>query len=1151
MLQTSLVMLDKFCQQMPLEWILNTTHDFVSVFLHLMKETTSSIQVQSVSCLYSLAGRKLESNTWFQLITSLPPAVAAAEQESAKDEGGTNDLVNKLPFHKKLSKMLSQIVSSNIAHITTDKEIMSCTGKKYESLGHFLGLVTDMLQHPSGVIITEQMYMWTQLFRDPQIIKNKLIEPFIPGLLAALLKHLVRIRWSDLENGTHPHSILIDATWDDKEAYDLWISDLRGKSSVLFRFIGSSDPEFASETISRHVCDLISSHGNGEPMDHIDRSTNRLTSSSEAVMKIEGVYLALDNILQGLPSWSLSNEDIAEERAKRTRVRTNVKSSLAQFSSLMVSWNPNDVCLKLRHAYMLQTMVYIWKYDSSTLLKGVDFLFNYLCAKDENTYFSPNGDMLSEEVVALRRRSGLALVSVGKRVPELLVSWLGQLSDRSVHILATEKMLAPNQMHLYEFLSCVANAIDDPFKRASFVSDVLSGSVSTLESDECTSAFSSVEGLMMAIGMYQAGGNLSFVSNLDSVQEVTARFGRMFAAFNQILSVGKRCSAAAKKRGFPMQNSSPLSQSTVSLDSAFILPPDEDMAEALPPLLKMSDTVSKLWKPEYQIRHFLDPCQRFIYAISDDDAYTATKRDIAGGGVFSESGTAGSVVRGINRKQMNLLPRWAGWLNELRNASFQLLGLMSEQRVLYSPEFSLYYPSLVQALLSQENLKSMEHRHVTQLVKQFIEPMLLHCPSPLYHSHVAPIITPTLEHLYRRISSSWAPLLISSGPEAVLAKQTVKALSSQNCVLFARSSTNVTDDWFDAYYARGGLFVGDLDSITSEAMVEKVRLDLTRVLADMLMSSFALKGEWALVLANIYKEEQARKQNEPSLLNSAPNMSLNTSDVRVNADGTERNHNQNDYEIRQLSRIKAMGNFLLQEDEKIAGPIVLFVISGLSYPDGYTCRRCIKLCHRVIETCVPDERFTELLGKRMFEAAIKSIVLEPKWMVGIEWDMIALVRDIYCRLVLGQSFMAAAQGAGQQQPHDTNGRQFIQSKNVSNPLLGGGILCSPSDFPRQVLVSLPGVTVVDIKNLEENLNENRSSKAQKDVLRDLLRVAADNVKIAGFAGEGTQDKEESILHEKIVKALIPNLPEKLVIRSQEIGDNNLSEESSGMPSIFD
>merc|ERR1712083_268406 len=99
------------------------------------------------------------------------------------------------------------------------------------------------------------------------------------------------------------------------------------------------------------------------------------------------------------------------------------------------------------------------------------------------------------------------------------------------------------------------------------------------------------------------------------------------------------------------------------------------------------------------------------------------------------------------------------------------------------------------------------------------------------------------------------------------------------------------------------------------------------------------------------------------------------------------------------------------EDETIARSLVFSIIQCLEYPDAYTCRRSIKICHRTLETVAWVDHYTELLGNHMLSTAVKVIITEPKWMVGLEWEMINLVRDIYCRLVLGQSLLFGGQGA--------------------------------------------------------------------------------------------------------------------------------------------
>lgn len=128
------------------------------------------------------------------------------------------------------------------------------------------------------------------------------------------------------------------------------------------------------------------------------------------------------------------------------------------------------------------------------------------------------------------------------------------------------------------------------------------------------------------------------------------------------------------------------------------------------------------------------------------------------------------------------------------------------------------------------------------------------------------------------------------------------------------------------------------------------------------------------------------------------------------------------------------------------------------------------------------DRYTELIGYRLFSVAVKLIVTEPKWMVGIEWDMINIIRDIYGRLVLGQYYQPGGQGLAAQMSRDqSDTSRFEQSKVKEKPLQGGGILTSPSDFPHHILVEI-GTSYDDIATLDKSLTEKRSAKEQVRIL---------------------------------------------------------------------
>ena len=412
------------------------------------------------------------------------------------------------------------------------------------------------------------------------------------------------------------------------------------------------------------------------------------------------------------------------------KARSQIHADLSQMAGAIVSWTPSYLWLKFRRAALLDSLKPYWKYDPSTLLPAIDSLLGYLRAPDEwgSPSSNSNGEnQVSGDTIGLRKKSGVALVSISKQVPKHLVPWLSQLSEATSALLSSHELLPMTEMHLYEFLSCVATAVDDPVARSNFVANVLANSLSALESPEAQQGISSVENFLSFLGISQAATSEACVTDPENVSTVTRRFARLFSALNQLLSVGKRCHEAARKRMdnfLPLQNLAPgaeLSASNfpdegpVSLRDLALKDPFAPLGpRVLPILIQIIDVTLRMWHPEQQAMLLQNPVQRYALAISDDEAYLSQKHDTKNGGVFGEGGTAGSVVAGTDRRARNLAPKWSGWLNELRNTCFQLLGLFAGERVLYAPELVQYFPKLVSVVVDTEHLRAMEHRHFTQ-----------------------------------------------------------------------------------------------------------------------------------------------------------------------------------------------------------------------------------------------------------------------------------------------------------------------------------------------------------------------------------------------------------------------------------------------------
>lgn len=1185
LLADTLVTLERFCVSMPVTWMQSNQHDFIAAMLHLLRERQGQVQIRAVECLEMLCSRgKLESDQWMRLINELPAAVQVANQvfaaeteQRASERAATgSDVVEdalalQIDFHRALSRMLANVIASHLSHISTNKHLAK-RGPDFANLSKYLQLLVEILHHPSGRVLSEQVNMWVSLLRDPQIVKTQLLDPFLQPVLTCYMDHMVRIRWEDVENETHPQTKILEASFDDEEDFDTWMNDLRSKSSLLFKNIGHVDPKGAAVVLKTKVLALLSAHGSGQPLNFLEPSNNQLTQKSDAVLAFEALQQPLDNTLNGIPTWALDVTSSAANDPTRKEIQAATRAALLEIAQALVVWNPTYLWLKFRRAALLEPLKYIWKYDPSTLLQGVDSLLRYLGLPDEwsTNPSAVTGEQMSGEIVGLKKKSGVTLVAVSKRVPHHLVPWLSQLSEATRSLLSSDGLIPLNQMHLYEFLSCVATAVDNPVARSNFISDVLSNAIETLESAEIQQMVSSVPALLTAFGISQATDAAS-VTNPDNVQAATSRYNKFFNSLNRLLSVGRRCNEASRKRllastsmplvptaGFGaaaelnFADEGPLRIQELAVNDPFV----PIWPRILPTLLQILETVLSVWKPEHQAELLQNPFQRYLYAISDDEVYLAKAQDGRGGGVFGEGGTAGSVITGTDRRDVNLVPKWSGWFNELRITCFQMLGLLSAQRVMFAPEISSLFPRIVSTVVDPMLLKSMEHRHITHYLKHVIELLLTSCPSTMYATHLAPIVGPAFEHMRFRLDKTWLPVVAASGEPSTA----TKALKTADAPKAAALAAQDGDAWFSWYYGHAGLFVGDIDDVTAEGAVEKHRVDLGRAYSDVLQVAFALKGEWALVLAKQAKEEQAAKKNDPSKLTSKPSTQFFEEGAEVNADGTPKTAGQAALDARRLQRINKLCHFLLLENEQIAGNLTLTIIQCLGYPDAYTCRRTSKICHRLIETVAWAPQYTQLLGQQMFTQAIKNIVTEPKWMVGMEWDMIngtfsaawavsiptaflivlsTVVRDIYCRLVLGQTLQPGGQGAGQQLLA-MGLNTFEQAKTADRPLLGGGVLSTASDLPRQVLASLPGISPAMVREFEDNLKQKRSAKDQKDFIRDLLRQAADNLKDMNPSQSpagGVFDRaieEESLLHANKRAHVVPDLPGKLVTHSQQL-----------------
>jgi hypothetical protein len=968
-----------------------------------------------------LTTRKLPSYLWEHLITFLPPALNEAQQILEKEPSG---LLGLLPLHRLIATVMANAVSHNVAKITENKRISPNPDPTYQlavAVNQFLDFMVSLMGHPVPEVGGRMINTWVLLCRDPGIQKGSIIKDRSKTLLEGYLKSSEKIDWEKVEDGSHPFAPLYDEVWGDVEDYEIWLSDIKGKLGILIRIISYITPPVALTFL------------------HNAMKTNLPTLTSSSSLSIFS-----DNVMQG----ALKGRDGIDMESK---------AMAGEIARNLMSWETNSYEGKLMKIGFLESLTHYFSHSPESLPTTIMQLLNFLSYSPTD----PPPDPLPQNLVVLRRKAGTALVSLGKANSASLVQYVSELSSATSELLNSNKLFPPQRIHLIEFLTCVSSAIQDQEQKISFVASILAEPINILSNDPTFRQMSSSPNGILQTLRISPPPTPQSATDPATVSGTANEFSKVFMAMNQLLSVGKRCDERAKSKlthNLPEQ-AIPISQLSTYDPFVHIWP------VILPPILAILNSTIQVWSPSIRATLLNHDLQRYALAITDEEAVVATQK------TMDDVQTSGVIVKGTNKRKINLVPRWGGWMNELHNCPFQLLGLFASQRALFAPEMQTLIPNLV-STFSDSNLKLMEHRHFIQLLKQFIEPLIHHTPSSLYSTYLTPILGAILNHASWRLTCTWK--VINGKPGSAPPSSATSTAAATDC-----SSGQGSDTWYETYYSYCGLFVGDLDETDSEAITEKIRTELSHCWADMIQGALALKGDWALALANIAKEKDLKHKGHSK---AVPGGYVTTTQ-KTNADGTIRTAEHEVLEQLKTTRIDAMSRYLLFEP-KVAGPLVQTAINLLSYPDAHTTRRCIKICHRVLETCAHIPEYSNLLSQ-MFTTSVNQIVAEPKWMVGVEWDVIALIRDIYCRLVLGQALLPGAQGPGLQ--CDSNADlsaginsniTFTQHKNVTSPRDGGGVLQNPSDLPRNTLATLPGSGADAVMKLEQHMINKRSAKDQ-------------------------------------------------------------------------
>jgi len=125
----------------------------------------------------------------------------------------------------------------------------------------------------------------------------------------------------------------------------------------------------------------------------------------------------------------------------------------------------------------------------------------------------------------------------------------------------------------------------------------------------------------------------------------------------------------------------------------------------------------------------------------------------------------------------------------------------------------------------------------------------------------------------------------------------------------------------------------------------------------------------------------------------------------------------------------AMTRFMVIDNTDVAARLFVSVVGALSWPDNYTCRRALLLCHHVLETGCKESNLYPAFGQDLFREVLRALLSNHPWVAGCEDEMVSLICDIYRLVVIGDDL-----------------------KDPTVPRRTDTL----NDSPRQLLLALPG-----------------------------------------------------------------------------------------------
>ena len=1093
LLSQGLRMLAQLVQWVPREKLGAQGRDFVDVCLHLLQ--LAECRTEALRMLLELCSCALPEKMTLQLLHGLPMAVQGVLGGKPLAELLGDGDAESLGLCSDIARCVSDL------YVTNSDAIVKADAA---ALSTFFSLGVYLLSSPSLRVASALLPMFSAAFRDDAM---KGCGTLLRGIVSETLGQTCQ-RCCRTWLGDEPLTPIAEGEYSDGDEAAAAVHVFRSQANALFESVGQSFPEesllFAAECLTtlvaeHHSADAALSLRAAARGQEVKDGENFALSSCPDFLVWDAYLGRMEHLLCGVPPSHLRSDCAALQDA---------------FARLL-AFAPADPSFAKSRVDAIAS-VRRWLGSGSRnalLLDAVGDIFGHV------VYGAPNGpgahlpapqgrdlvdlsgrgrDRINGRALDVRKRADAALISVCGDCAACLVEALPAVAARAQELLHGEWLVDTQSTHLLEVCCLLARAVPSADERAAFVLRLLEPTISFWASDATRDALRSASDLWQQMGL---GASDAALEDPAFVADRSVWYNRLFTALNDVLAVGRRVAVADVSQR--VVDAFLHSESVSDRELLEMHPMTPAWRSIVPPICQLLRCVHDAWHPDNRDRLLAHPSARMLLAMPAPEAMLkasatnvlsvvrpksasglapgayqlpgqpkakeaadAPEAKAPAGVRAGDAEAPAHTLYGQNsfealagRRLPNL---WPIWMSEMRNAVYQILGRAIEAQQLFRD--APLFQDAVDAVL--HNLDFQENRHINFVVRHVLEPLVLSCPPALHATHLAPVLERVAPHMLRRVTAAWgAPC----APPAALAGGADALYASQVLVCAAR-----------------------LDGDSAELLADKIRRELTRNWLDFLHVAFGLRGALLVVV------RKSKKGGGGFALNGKAKAAMKRA-----AEKTEH--------ANLLKRLFLFG------PPRCTEALVLFCLGAMAWPDSTSLRRAVNVLQVVVEATMGDNRFNVLLGRDVFRACVSLLLQEPDYIAGVEWEVLALLRDIYVALVVGRSPSEAAKSPAEGE----------ESKWVMR-----------TDLPRQTLLGLGGADPQLVQKMEGTLRASLSAKAQKDAIRAVLR---------GVMPRGAANEDRAGILRRGKLPNIESLPEKLVLRSKRL--SNAAIEDTG--TLFD